>query len=101
VNRIDLVQCRNRLQSLVKTGMNLLVTWNVEMFLTSFTPRPLYHRGKGSQYPLGTPETVWTLWREMNLLPLSVMVASDVQPYVSLCTDYANRATNLAEPIPI
>jgi hypothetical protein len=26
VNRIDLVQCRNRLQSLVKTGMNLLVT---------------------------------------------------------------------------
>jgi hypothetical protein len=67
-------------------------------WVVSFTPRPLYPRGKTPppSVPLGqeagwAPEPVWTTWRRQNYWPYrdSNSDPSVMKPVDSRCTDYA------------
>jgi hypothetical protein len=65
-------------------------------WVVSFTPRPLYHRGKSPQFPLDrrfgwTPELVWTTWKRENSSPYrdSNSDPSVVQPVAGHYTDCA------------
>jgi hypothetical protein len=72
--------------------LDLGTSWR---WVVSFTPRPLYPRGKSPRYPLdrrlGGPESVWTTWRRENSWPNrdSNSYSSVVQPVASRYTDYA------------
>jgi hypothetical protein len=73
--------------------LELGISWR---WVVSFTPRPLYPRGKNPRVPIRyeagwAPEPVWTIWRSENSCPhrYSNSDPSVVHPVSSLYTDWA------------
>jgi hypothetical protein len=70
--------------------LDLGTSWR---WVVSFTPRPLYPRGKSPRYPLNTRLSgpVWTTWRSENSWPYrdSNSDPSVGQPEASRYTDWA------------
>jgi hypothetical protein len=67
--------------------LNIGTRWR---WVVSFTPRPIYSRGKSSWYPLqwrlgGSPEPVWTWWEKSRILP--GMKPQPPSPWPSHCTE--------------